>query len=207
MHCKKTFFMKSNVLKIVLAVVVIVLGYLLYASIMKPIRFQEKLNSRNEQIVNKLKDIRTAQTFFKQFNNHYTSSFDSLFEFLRTGKIPVVKMVADPTDTTFTRSINDTIGFIAIADSLYSKRPDFKLEDMAIIPFTEGRKFEMKTDKIDKGGVIVSVIEILVPYEYYLQDLDNQDVINLAERQKSINRYPGIKMGSLTEASTDGNWE
>ncbi len=199
--------MKSNVLKIVLAVVVIVLGYLLYASIMKPIRFQEKLNSRNEQIVNKLKDIRTAQTFFKQFNNHYTSSYDSLFEFLRTGKIPVVKMVADPTDTTFTRSISDTIGFIAIADSLYSHRPDFKLEDLAFIPFSEGRKFEMKTDKIDKGGVIVSVIEILVPYEYYLHDLDNQDVINLTERQKSINRYPGIKMGSLTEASTDGNWE
>jgi len=199
--------MKSNVLKIVLAVVVIVLGYLLYASIMKPIRFQEKLNSRNEQIVNKLKDIRTAQTFFKQFNNHYTSSFDSLFEFLRNGKIPVVKMVADPTDTTFTRSISDTIGFIAIADSLYSKRPDFSMEDMAIVPFSEGRKFDMKTDKIDKGGVIVSVIEILVPYEYYLHDLDKQDVINLAERQKSINRYPGIKMGSLTEASTDGNWE
>jgi hypothetical protein len=199
--------MKSNVLKIVLAVVVIVLGYLLYASIMKPIRFQEKLNSRNEQIVNKLKDIRTAQTFFKQFNNHYTSSFDSLFEFLRNGKIPVVKMVADPTDTTFTRSISDTIGFIAIADSLYSKRTDFSMEDMAIVPFSEGRKFDMKTDKIDKGGVIVSVIEILVPYEYYLHDLDKQDVINLTERQKSINRYPGIKMGSLTEASTDGNWE
>ncbi|NTW23280.1 MAG: hypothetical protein HGA37_01165 [Lentimicrobium sp.] len=199
--------MKSNVLKIVLAVVVIVLGYLLYASIMRPIRFQEKLNSRNEHIVSKLKDIRTAQTFFKQFNNHYTSSFDSLFEFLRNGKIPVVKMVADPTDTTFTRSISDTIGFIAIADSLYSKRPDFKMEDMAIMPFSEGRKFEMKTDKIDKGGVIVSVIEILVPYEYYLHDLDKQDVINLTERQKTMNRYPGIKMGSLTEASTDGNWE
>ncbi len=199
--------MKSNILKIVLAVVVIVLGYLLYSSIMKPIRFQEELNRRNSHIVDKLKDIRTAQTFFKQFNNRYTSNFDSLFDFLRNGKIPVVKMIPDPTDTTFTRSINDTIGFIPIADSLYSKRVNFKLEEMAIIPFSEGRKFEIKTDKIDKGGTIVSVIEILVPYEYYLYDLDKQDVVNLSERQKGINRYPGIKMGSLTEASTDGNWE
>ncbi|MHC1778476.1 MAG: hypothetical protein AB9834_23950 [Lentimicrobium sp.] len=199
--------MKSNILKIVLAVVVIVLGYLLYTSIMKPIRFQEEISRRNTHIVDKLKDIRTAQTFFKQFNNRYTSSYDSLFNFLRTGKIPVVKMIPDPNDTTFSRSITDTIGFIPIADSLYSKRANFNLEDMAIIPFSEGRKFEMKTDKIDKGGTIVSVIEILVPYEYYLFDLDKQDVINLAERQKSINRYPGIKMGSLTEASIDGNWE
>ncbi len=199
--------MKSNILKIVLAIVVILLGYLLYVSIMKPIRFQEKLDSRNAKIVEKLKDIRTAQTFFKQFNNRYTSSFDTLFDFLHKGKIPVVKMIPDPTDTTFSRSISDTVGFIPIADSLYSKRLNFKLEDMAVIPFSDGRKFEMKTDKIDKGGTIVSVIEILIPYDYYLFDLDKQDVVNLAERQKSINRYPGIKMGSLTEASTDGNWE
>ncbi len=199
--------MKSNILRIVLAVVVIVLGYFLYSSIMKPIRFQEDLDMRNKQIVDKLKDIRTAQTFFKQFNNRYTGSFDTLFDFLRNGKIPVVKMIPDPNDTTFTRSINDTIGFIPIADSLYSKRPNFKLESMVMIPFSEGRKFEMKVDRIDKGGTIVSVIEILVPYEYYLSDLSQQDVVNLAERQKGINRYPGIKMGSLTEASTDGNWE
>ncbi|KAF0197072.1 MAG: hypothetical protein FD166_2031 [Bacteroidetes bacterium] len=207
MQGKNSFFMKSNILKIVLAVVVVVLGYLLYSSIMKPIRFQEELDARNLQIVNKLKDIRTAENFFKQFHNRYTSNYDSLFDFLKTGKIPVVKMVADPTDTTFTRSITDTIGFIPIADSLYSKRPDFKMEDMAIIPFSEGRRFEIKTDKIDKGGVIVSVMEILVPYEYYLHDLDKQDVINLSERMKGINKFPGLKMGSLTEASVDGNWE
>lgn len=208
LQCEKILFlMKSTVIKVVLAIVVIVLAYLLYASIMKPIRFQEELTARNSRIVAKLKDIRTAQTFYKQFNNAYTSSFDTLFDFLRTGKIPVVKIIADPNDTTFTKTINDTIGFIGIADSLYSRRVNFKLEDLAIIPHSEGRKFEISTAKVDKGGVIVPVIEIMVPYEYYLFDLDKQDVVNLAEQQKSINRYPGIRMGSLTEATTDGNWE
>jgi len=199
--------MKSNIVKIALAVVVIVLGYLLFSSIMKPIRFQEELTKRNERIVEKLKDIRTAQTFFKQFNNRYTSSFDSLFTFLRTGQIPVVKMIPDPTDTTFSRTINDTIGYIAIADSLYSKRPDFKLEDMSVIPFSDGRKFEMKTAKIDKGGTMVSVLEILVPYEYYLFDLNNQLVINLKKEMEDKNKFAGLKVGSMTDASTDGNWE
>lgn len=199
--------MKSTIIKIALGVVIIVLGYLLYASIMKPVRFEAEVNRRNEQIVNRLKDIRTAQTLYKQFNNAYTGSFDTLIDFLRTGQIPVVKMIADPNDTTFTRSISDTVGYIGIADSLYSKRPNFKLEDLAIIPFTDGRKFEMKVGKIDKGGVMVSVIEILVPYEYYLYDMKEQDVVNIEKRQERINKYPGIKMGSLTEASTDGNWE
>lgn len=207
MHRQNKIFMKSTILKIALAIVIFGLGYLLYASIMKPVRFENEVSRRNEQIVNRLKDIRTAQTLYKQFNNKYTSSFDTLISFLKTGQIPVVKMVADPNDTTFTKTINDTVGYINIADSLYGKRPNFKIEDLSVIPFTDGRKFEMSTSKIDKGGVMVSVIEILVPYEYYLYDMPQQDVINLAERQKQINRYPGIKMGSLTEASTDGNWE
>ena len=199
--------MKSTIIKIGLGVVIIVLGYFLYASIMRPVRFQDELNRRNELIVNKLKDIRVAQNLYKQFNNSYTGSFDTLFTFLKTGEIPVVKMVADPNDTTFTRTINDTVGYIKIADSLYSKRENFRIEDLAVIPFSDGRRFEMKTAKIDKGGVMVSVIEILVPYEYYMFDKDQQDVLNLTARQKRINKYPGIRMGSLTEASTDGNWE
>lgn len=199
--------MKSLILKIVLAIVVIALGFLLYSSIMKPIRFQEELTKRNTQIANRIKDIRSAQTLYKQFNNAYTSSFDTLFGFLKTGRIPVIRMIADPTDTTFSRSISDTIGFIAIQDSLFSKRPNFNMEDLAVIPFSNGRKFEMNTAKVDKGGVLVPVIEILVPYEYYMSDLPQQDVINLEAAQKTMNKYPGIRMGSLIEATTDGNWE
>ena len=199
--------MKSLILKVVLGIVVIALGFLLYSSIMKPIRFQEELTKRNSQIANRIKDIRSAQTLYKQFNNAYTSSFDTLFGFLKTGRIPVIRMIADPTDTTFSRSISDTIGFIAIQDSLFSKRPNFNMQDLAIIPFSNGRKFEMNTAKVDKGGVSVPVIEILVPYEYYMSDLPLQDVINLEAAQKTMNKYPGIRMGSLIEATTDGNWE
>ncbi|MBV2247853.1 MAG: hypothetical protein KUL83_11850 [Lentimicrobium sp.] len=199
--------MKSSILKIVLAIGIVVLAYFVYASILNPIRFERTLKQRNAKIVSHLKDIRSAQTLYKQFNNKYTSSFDTLIDFLKNGKIPVVKMVADPTDTTYTRTINDTIGYVAISDSLFSNRPNFKLNDLPVIPYSDGQKFVMKTDMVDKGGVIVPVLEVIVPYEVYLSDLDQQDVVNLAERQKTINRYPGLVMGSLTEATTDGNWE
>ncbi|GAB1404188.1 MAG: hypothetical protein PHX54_03925 [Lentimicrobiaceae bacterium] len=199
--------MKSTILKIVLAIGIIVLGYFVYASIMEPIRFEKTLTQRNTRIVNQLKDIRSAQTLYKQFNNKYTSSFDTLIDFLKNGQIPIVKMIPDPTDTTYSRTINDTIGYIAITDSLFSNRPNFKLNELPVIPYSNGQRFDMKTDMVDKGGVIVPVIEIVVPYKVYLSDLDQQDVVNLIERQKAINRYPGLVMGSLTEATTDGNWE
>jgi hypothetical protein len=199
--------MKGTILKITLGVVIVVMAYFLYASIMRPVRFTEEVSRRNEAIANRIKDIRTAENLYKQFNNSYTSSFDTLINFLQTGEIPVVKIVPDPNDTTFTRTINDTVGYINIADSLYGSRPNFNIQNLAVIPHSDGRRFEVETGKIDKGGVMVSVIEILVPYEYYLYDLDKQDVLNLTERMKGLNRFPGIKMGSLTEASTDGNWE
>ncbi|MFA6950172.1 MAG: hypothetical protein WCQ70_05750 [Lentimicrobiaceae bacterium] len=199
--------MKSTLIKIGLGVVIILLGYLLFASIMRPVRFDDEVNRRNTQVVNRLKDIRTSETMFKHANGFYTSSFDTLIDFLKVGKVPVVKMIPDPNDTTFSRSISDTVGYIRIADSLFGHRPNFKMEDLSIIPYSDGRRFEIKTGKIDKGGVTVSVIEIQVPYEYYLLDLDQQDVLNLSARQAGINRFPGIKMGSLIESTTDGNWE
>lgn len=199
--------MKSTLIKIGLGVVIILLGYLLFASIMRPVRFDDEVNRRNTQVVNRLKDIRTSETMFKHANGFYTSSFDTLIDFLKVGKVPVVKMIPDPNDTTFSRSISDTVGYIGIADSLFGHRPNFKMEDLSVIPYSDGRRFEIKTSKIDKGGVSVSVIEIQVPYEYYLFDLDKQDVLNLTARQQGLNRFPGIKMGSLIESTTDGNWE
>jgi hypothetical protein len=37
--------------------------------------------------------------------------------------------------------------------------------------------------------------------------LDKQLVINLIASQTEIKKYPGLKVGSMTEPSTDGNWE
>lgn len=47
--------MKSTVIKIVLGIAIVVLGYLLFASIMEAIRFNEELNARNSQVVFKNK--------------------------------------------------------------------------------------------------------------------------------------------------------
>jgi hypothetical protein len=40
-----------------------------------------------------------------------------------------------------------------------------------------------------------------------LEGLDEQSVTNLIAAREQLERFPGIKVGSMTEASTDGNWE
>jgi len=60
---------------------------------------------------------------------------------------------------------------------------------------------------IEKGGVNVHVFEAQALYDIILKGLNEQMVINLIAGKEQIEKYPGIKVGSMTEASTDGNWE
>jgi hypothetical protein len=198
--------MKSNVIRIVLAVVIIILAYLIFNSINKPVKFENTLTSRSEAIIAKLKDIRTAQNLFRNQYGRYTASFDSLKTFLKVGKIPEVKMIPDPNDTTFTRTISDTIGYISIFDSIFAKK-NYSLEKLDEIPHSKSDLFSMMAGKINKGGVDVAVFEVSARMETYTKDLNKQLVINRIKELEDKSKFPGLKVGSMTEASTDGNWE
>lgn len=197
----------KTVIKVVLALIIVGLSYLVYESIMAPVRFDQAKNLRYDAVVQKLKDIRDVERFFRSGNKRYTANWDSLIAFVKIGKIPVIKMVADPSDTTFSKSITDTIGFISVYDSLFGKRQNFKIEDISIIPGSNGQKFEIHAGKIDKGGLFADVYEVLAHNSAILSGLDEQLVRNLNKAREDIDKYPGLKIGSMVEVTTDGNWE
>jgi len=120
--------MKKIIIQVVLLVVIVFLGYFVYQSIMEPVHFDQEKRAREKVVIQKLKDIRTSQLVYKRVNGSYSDNFDSLVAFLTDAEIPIVKMVADPNDTTFTKTINDTVGYIKIADSLFSRK-SYKLKD------------------------------------------------------------------------------
>lgn len=198
--------MKKVLIQIALFIVIVVIGYFVYDSITEPMEFQRLKNERETVVVNKLKDIRTSQQVYRQLKGSYSNNFDSLTAFMKIAEIPIVMMVPDPEDTTFTRTINDTVGYIIVADSLF-KYKDYTIDQLNQIPYADGDLFEMDADTIERGGVKVHVFEALAPYSSYLKGLDKQAVINLIAKQEDIERYPGLKVGSMTEPSTNGNWE
>jgi hypothetical protein len=65
----------------------------------------------------------------------------------------------------------------------------------------------MEAGIIEKGGVDVNVFEAKVHYKVFLEGLNRQMVVNLIAGREQIEKYPGLKVGSMEEASTDGNWE
>ena len=196
-----------TIINIALAVVALVLVYLVYRSISEPVVFENTRKEREIQVVQSLKDIRSTQILFKQTYNRYTGSFDSLIEYVKTGELPVVNIVADPNDTTFTKTINDTVGYVKVIDSLFGRRENFDINSLRVVPFSQGDEFELQAGYIKRGGLKVAVFEAKTPYMTYLWDLDHQRVNNLRAEQEDLDKYAGLKVGSMDEASTNGNWE
>jgi hypothetical protein len=198
--------MKRIIIQVVLLIVIVFLGWYVYQSIMEPVHFDQEKRAREKVVIAKLKDIRASQLVYKKIKGSYSDNFDSLVAFLTDAEVPIVKMVPDPEDTTFTKTINDTVGYIKVADSLFSRKK-YKLKDLSIIPFSDGEVFEINADTIERGGVDVHVFLVQAPYTAYLKGMDKQTIINIIAKREDIDRYPGLKVGSLTEPSTDGNWE
>jgi len=199
--------LKYTIIKVVLSIIIVVLAYMIYESIMRPVRFNKATAEREAKVIARLIDLRTVQQFYKREHNKYAASFETLINFLKTGEIPMVKMIPDPNDTTFSKTISDTLGYVKVADSLFSKRPNFNLDSLKYIPFSDGITFDLAAGEIDRGGIKVGVYEIKAPYSNYMRGLDRQLVINLTKSKEDIDRYPGLKVGSMEEPSTDGNWE
>jgi hypothetical protein len=197
----------KNIIKIALALVIIALAYFIYESIMEPVRFNKDKDDRYAVIIQQLKDIRDLEKLFKNANKRFTANYDSLFMFAQTGKIPMIKMVPDPTDTTFTRSITDTIGFTLVKDSLFGKRPNFDINSLKMNPFASGKEIKLEAGFISKSSVKVPVFMASVENKDILIGLDEQLVINLDAYLENLNRFKGLKVGSMSEVSIDGNWE
>ncbi len=199
--------MKKTILQVVLLAIAVFLAYMIYESIMRPVRFNKERDLRTSEVIQSLKDIRGAQIAYRSIHQRYTKSFDTLMNFIKTGEIPVVKMVPDPTDTTFTRSIRDTIGYILVKDSLFAKRVGFNLDNLRYIPNSGGEVFHMDAGQIERSKVMVNVFEAYALNAQFLKGMDTQLVNNYNDLLESTQRFAGIKVGSMEEATLDGNWE
>ena len=86
---------------------------------------------------------------------------------------------------------------------------DEEILNLRYVPYPRDQKneFELKSGFIEKSGYQLPVFQCLVNMDVLLSDLDEQLVINKLAELVQNNRFPGWKVGDLTEAITDGNFE
>ena len=58
------------------------------------------------------------------------------------------------------------------------------------------------------SGLPVPLFEASAPFESWLSGLDRQLIINLRAEKIDMNRYPGLRVGSIDAPNNNaGNWE
>lgn len=209
----------KTIIQVLLAIAIVVLGYMCVESINEPVRFKKEYQGRVDKVVERLKEIRSAQVAYKSVHGVYTHSFDSLKSFIKQDSLPMVRMEGSLTDSMIAAGVTERMAIkegiikrdttrISVLDSLFSRKlwmPD----SISYVPFTDKKEFEMGAGVIKTAsGVDVSVFEAKVHNNIYLEGLNRQEVININDRQRKLERYPGLKVGSLDEANNNaGNWE
>tara|TARA_R110001583_G_scaffold55182_2_gene168055 strand:+ start:11856 stop:12503 length:648 start_codon:yes stop_codon:yes gene_type:complete len=212
----------KSVYQILLAFAIVAFGYLAYQSIMKPIKFGEIQKERYEKIVDQLKDIRKAQNAYKDVNNKYTGSFDTLISFIKSDSIPMIKSIGSLTDEQIEAEMTEKEavikGFITRDTIMVSAlettfNNNYDIENLRYVPFTqEQSEFKMAAGVVVTGSkVTVQVFEAKVSNMVIFADIRDIYLDELKEENGNrirINKYPGLKVGSLEEANNGaGNWE
>ena len=84
-----------------------------------------------------------------------------------------------------------------------------QIQNLRYIPYPRDvqKEFQRQAGYIEKSGYQMPVFECLVMMEDLLADLDHQLVVNKISELNQNQRFPGWKVGDMTQAITDGNFE
>ena len=227
----------KTVFNIVLAICAAALVYVCYGSIMGPINFDNTKKAREKEVIARLINIRKAQVEYR--NTHqgvYTSSFDTLIDFVKTAKLPFVKKEGTLTDAQLEAGMTekkamkliekakktgnwkevekeglmnfkrDTL-WIAVLDTIFPK--GFNADSLRYVPFSNGVEFEMMSrSDTTKLGAPLNLFQAQTPYESYIGDLDKQQLANLKDLRSELGKYSGLRVGDIEAPNNNaGNWE
>ena len=210
----------KKLFQIILAVAIVGLVYVIYVQISTPIRFDKETKAKKAQVIDRIKDIRTAQRAFKSKYQHFTASFDSLSAFVLTDTLELERKIVDEDDSAAMAMLkksgkkNIEKFKIAVIDTIFAPKKVTRqdVENFRFIPGTGNKaQFIMEAGIITTESKVVNpVVECRAPYKAFLDTVAyRQEVINLIdEEQNNFNRYPGVKFGSMDSGNNEaGNWE
>ncbi|MDR1180625.1 MAG: hypothetical protein LBL13_01405 [Bacteroidales bacterium] len=226
---------KHVILQVCLILVIIFLSLMIFRVIMRPEKFKNIQEIRKAEVVIKLKNIRAFQNVYKSEKGSYANTFEQLRDFWYNGKKTIVvkegnvpdtlteaealKLKIIRRDTMIVDAREEIIKEIRNIDSLQV----FDINRFDIVPYSQGERFQMSADTIVRANIPVYVYEVIAYKRQYLKGLDDDprvknvflgSVLYNGLREQFLgpnydyrDNVTDIILGSLTEPSTDGNWE
>jgi len=174
-----------TILMIVLLVVNIGLAIGIYQLIIGDVRLRAQTEEIDNQVINKLKEIRDAQVAYRQMNGKYAPTFPILIDAMKNGRVAEYKKSGDKD-----RDPNAVVKL----DTIYTdameyvfKTNKYPIDNLGFVPPHDTATFSMDTGRVDKNGVILPTFLVEDPYPF--------------------NPKRTLKVGSLDDAIDFGNWK
>ena len=216
------------ILEIVLAALIVLLAWLIIASVQKPVKFNKELDARSQVAVQRLKDIRTLQVAYKSAYGRFSPTVDSLKMFYENGKMDITMQIGSNDDSIAVANteaikkankklkpeqltaklqeayaagqkvVFSTVTKVPVRDTLFNNRPDFCIDSLKYIPFSGKEAIQMESTIKMVSGVPVPLFEARIPWKSLLKGMDRQLIINLNAESRDLNRYEGLQVGSVT---------
>jgi hypothetical protein len=210
--------MKAKTIAIILIPLNIILFYFVYNSINSEVEFNKDAGIRITENVQKLKDLRQIQVKYKQTKGEFADNFENLIYFLENDSMSIIKATGETPDslingTQMSDELALKLGLISrdtayvtaketVFDANYmdSRKSEFPLNinQLTTIPYSN-TTYNIDAGQVEKGNVIVQVFEISTNYRTVFTGLDAEN--------KSYDLDALLKVGSMTEASLNGNWK
>lgn len=177
--------------------------FLDYTSVQNKLDFIAEKKSRENRVVSRLIDIRSAQVSYKRLYGAYAGNFNDLINHVKNDSMPVVKAMGTVPDTlTELKAVElgivtrDTLK-ISVRDTLFPK--NFPIDSLRYVPLSNGQEFRLQAGEVEKNKLTVKVFEAFADYNKILYGMDlSEDYIDLSK---------GLSVGSMTEPHIRGNWE
>ena len=221
--------------KVLLVLTSIMLAYMCCRSILNPIEFEKEKSVRDKAVIARLVDIRKAQIAYKESKGVYTSSFDTLLNFVKNDQVMRISKKGELTDQQLEKGMTEEIAlnlteeeapkygiedyyafkenfrrdtsYISVLESVFGA--GYNVDSLAYVPYTAGQKFEMETgENTTKSGIVIPLFEARTTYKTYLNGLNKQEIINLTKKATALGKYEGLKVGDIYNPNNNaGNWE
>lgn len=201
----------KKVFQLVLLVAIIAASYWLFKVIDSPVQFQKTLTVRNAAVVERIKDIRSAERAYKRAYGKFTGNFDTLINFVKNDSMVFEIAMGSLDDSVAVAQgrVKTQKVKIAVKDTIFGKKV-FNYDELAFVPFSNNEKFKLAANELaTESSVVIPVLCISAEYSAYMWDVEpHQELVNLYNLNKEQGKFPGIKVGSLEKANNEaGNWE
>ena len=179
------------------------LGYMLWNSINEPIKFRAELSKRQNVVVSKLEQIRTAQELYRDITGEFAPSFEQLAQVLKTDSIPFRQLVADPEDPDNPDKFITNIIYHNALDSVTALGID--LDGLKFVPYSDqSSTFALQADTMTYQQTLVPIVEVMTRYSEFMGQFADE---KFSMYEKNYNPNNKLGFGSMSSPNLEGNWK